>query len=64
MQNNAIITVDDLTMAYGSFVIQHDLTFTVTRGQVFVSLLTALTTISRATSGRARAVPDSARSIR
>ena len=26
----------DLTMAYGSYVIQHDLSFTVTRGEVFV----------------------------
>lgn len=30
------ITVRDLTMAYGSFVLQHDLTFTVNRGDVFV----------------------------
>jgi len=30
------ITVDDLTMAYGSFVIQHDLSFTVAPGEIFV----------------------------
>ena len=30
------IVVDDLTMAYGSFVVQQDLTFTVNRGDVFI----------------------------
>src|SRR5215831_13528695 len=30
------IAVADLTMAYGSFVIQHDLSFTIERGEVFV----------------------------
>jgi phospholipid/cholesterol/gamma-HCH transport system ATP-binding protein len=30
------ITVSDLTMAYGSFVIQRDLTFTVRRGDIFI----------------------------
>ena len=30
----AHITVEDLTMAYGSFVVQRDLTFTVNRGDV------------------------------
>jgi phospholipid/cholesterol/gamma-HCH transport system ATP-binding protein len=30
------ITVRNLTMAYGSFVIQHDLTFTVGRGDIFI----------------------------
>jgi phospholipid/cholesterol/gamma-HCH transport system ATP-binding protein len=30
------ITVDGLTMAYGSFVIQHDLSFTIARGEIFV----------------------------
>src|SRR5262249_23498868 len=30
------ITVADLTMAYGSFVIQHDLSFTIGRGEIFV----------------------------
>lgn len=30
------IIVQDLTMAYGSFVLQHDLTFTINRGDVFV----------------------------
>jgi phospholipid/cholesterol/gamma-HCH transport system ATP-binding protein len=28
--------VTDLTMAYGSFVIQHDLSFTIARGEIFV----------------------------
>jgi phospholipid/cholesterol/gamma-HCH transport system ATP-binding protein len=30
------ITVSDLTMAYGSFVIQRDLTFTINRGDIFI----------------------------
>jgi phospholipid/cholesterol/gamma-HCH transport system ATP-binding protein len=30
------ITVKDLTMAYGSFVVQKDLTFTINRGDVFI----------------------------
>jgi phospholipid/cholesterol/gamma-HCH transport system ATP-binding protein len=30
------ITVTDLTMAYGSFVIQHDISFTIDRGEIFV----------------------------
>ena len=30
------IEVRDLTMAYGSFVIQRDLTFTVNRGDIFI----------------------------
>ena len=30
------IVVEDLTMAYGSFVVQQDLTFTVNRGDVFI----------------------------
>src|ERR671928_569829 len=30
------IVVQDLTMAYGSFVIQRDLTFTVRRGDIFI----------------------------
>ena len=30
------ITVTDLTMAYGSFVIQHDLNFTVKAGEIFI----------------------------
>ena len=30
------IVVEDLTMAYGSFVVQRDLTFTVNRGDVFI----------------------------
>jgi phospholipid/cholesterol/gamma-HCH transport system ATP-binding protein len=32
----AHITVRDLTMAYGDFVIQHDLNFTVQRGDIFI----------------------------
>lgn len=32
----AHITVDDLTMAYGDFVIQRDLNFTIGRGEVFI----------------------------
>src|SRR5262244_1040196 len=32
----ARITVTDLTMAYGSFVIQHDLTFTIQPGEIFI----------------------------
>jgi phospholipid/cholesterol/gamma-HCH transport system ATP-binding protein len=34
--SNAVIDVRDLTMAYGSFVIQRDLTFTVQRGDIFI----------------------------
>jgi phospholipid/cholesterol/gamma-HCH transport system ATP-binding protein len=30
------IAVQDLTMAYGSFVIQHDLTFTIQPGEIFI----------------------------
>jgi phospholipid/cholesterol/gamma-HCH transport system ATP-binding protein len=30
------IVVEDLTMAYGSFVIQRDLTFTINRGDIFI----------------------------
>jgi len=33
---DAHITVRDLTMAYGDFVIQHDLNFTVRRGDIFI----------------------------
>jgi len=36
MQQEAHITVQDLTMAYGDFVIQRDLSFTVNRGDVFI----------------------------
>jgi len=36
MTTDAHITVRNLTMAYGSFVLMHDLTFTVKRGEVFV----------------------------
>ena len=35
-QSDAHITVRDLTLAYGSFVIQHDLNFTVRRGEIFI----------------------------
>ena len=34
--DEAIISVRDLTMAYGSFVIQRDLTFDIARGDIFV----------------------------
>lgn len=34
--DKAHITVNNLTMAYGDFVIQHDLNFTVNRGDIFV----------------------------
>ena len=30
------IVVKDLTMAYGSFVVQRDLTFTINRGDIFI----------------------------
>ena len=30
------ITIQDLTMAYGSFVIQHDLTFSIQPGEIFI----------------------------
>src|SRR5262245_49728703 len=33
---NPHLVVQDLTMAYGSFILQHDLTFTVYRGDIFV----------------------------
>ena len=33
---NAHIVVHDLTMAYGSFVVQHDLNFTIPRGEIFI----------------------------
>jgi phospholipid/cholesterol/gamma-HCH transport system ATP-binding protein len=36
MPNDAHITVSQLTMAYGDFVIQRDLDFTVRRGEVFI----------------------------
>ena len=32
----AHIIVQNLTMAYGTFVLQHDLTFTVNRGDIFI----------------------------
>jgi phospholipid/cholesterol/gamma-HCH transport system ATP-binding protein len=32
----AHITVEDLTMAYGDFIIQRDLTFTIRRGDIFI----------------------------
>ncbi len=35
-QNNDHITISELTMAYGDFVIQRDLNFTIGRGDVFV----------------------------
>ncbi|MFH2124807.1 MAG: ATP-binding cassette domain-containing protein [Pseudomonadota bacterium] len=36
MQPQPLITVTDLTMAYGSFVLQRDLTFTIQQGDIFV----------------------------
>ena len=33
---DAHITVEDLTMAYGDFIIQRDLTFTIERGDIFI----------------------------
>jgi len=33
---DAHIVVQDLTMAYGDFVIQHDLNFTIRRGEIFI----------------------------
>jgi phospholipid/cholesterol/gamma-HCH transport system ATP-binding protein len=36
MANEPHITVTDLTMAYGSYVLQHDLSFTVNRGDIFI----------------------------
>ena len=36
INEQAAITVVDLTMAYGDFVIQHDLNFTVNRGDIFI----------------------------
>ncbi|MFZ1201077.1 MAG: ATP-binding cassette domain-containing protein [Desulfobacterales bacterium] len=36
MEKEPHIVVQDLTMAYGSFVVQQDLTFTVHRGEIFI----------------------------
>jgi phospholipid/cholesterol/gamma-HCH transport system ATP-binding protein len=36
LNSQAHITVKDLTMAYGSFVVQQDLNFTVNRGDIFI----------------------------
>ena len=36
MEEQAAITVSNLTMAYGSFVLQQDLNFTVEKGDIFV----------------------------
>jgi phospholipid/cholesterol/gamma-HCH transport system ATP-binding protein len=35
-ERDAHIVVQDLTMAYGDFVIQHDLTFSIRRGDIFI----------------------------
>ena len=35
-EKEAHITIRDLTMAYGDFVVMHDLTFTVNRGDIFI----------------------------
>ena len=34
--NTALITINDLTMAYGDFVIQHDLNFEIKRNDIFI----------------------------
>jgi len=34
--NTALITINDLTMAYGDFVIQHDLNFEIRRNDIFI----------------------------
>ena len=36
IENEPHIVVQDLTMAYGSFVVQQDLTFTINRGDIFI----------------------------
>jgi len=36
MDPDAVIVVQDLTMAYGDFVIQHDLNFSIRRGEIFI----------------------------
>jgi len=36
MENEPHIIVEDLDMAYGSYVLQHDLAFTVNRGDIFI----------------------------
>ena len=36
MPNAPHITVDDLTMAFGSFVVQRELSFTINRGDIFI----------------------------
>ena len=35
-EKEAHITVRDLTMAYGEFVVMHDLSFTINRGDIFI----------------------------
>jgi phospholipid/cholesterol/gamma-HCH transport system ATP-binding protein len=35
-EKEAHITVHDLTMAYGSFVVMRDLNFTINRGDIFI----------------------------
>lgn len=34
--NTALITINDLTMAYGDFIIQHDLNFEIKRNDIFI----------------------------
>ena len=36
MSTEAPIVVEDLTMAYGSYVLQRDLTFTIRKGDIFI----------------------------
>ena len=57
-----VISVEDLTMAYGSFVVQRDLNFTINRGDIFIimggsgcgksTVLRALIGMQRPTQGR------------
>ena len=38
-KKKAHINVKDLTMAYGSFVVQRDLTFTINYGDIFIIMV-------------------------
>ena len=63
-KKNPPIIVEDLTMAYGGFVIQRDLNFTVNRGDIFIimggsgcgksTLLRHLVGLQRPAKGRVR----------
>jgi phospholipid/cholesterol/gamma-HCH transport system ATP-binding protein len=60
--SNFAITVNDMTIAYGSFVVQRDLTFAIERGDVFIimggsgcgksSIMNAMIGLVRPTKGR------------